>query len=36
MALARSDNLLLPGIAEPVVWPFWPAGMILEGFTHGS
>lgn len=36
MTLARSDNLLLPGIAEPVVWPFWPAGMILEGFTHGS
>jgi hypothetical protein len=36
MTLARRDNLLLPVIAEPVVWPFWATVMILEGFTHGG
>jgi hypothetical protein len=34
MALARSDHLLLPRLTEPVIWPLWPAGMILERFTH--
>ena len=36
MTLTRRDNLLLPVIAEPVVWPFWATVMILEGFTHRS
>jgi hypothetical protein len=34
MALARRDHLPFLLIAQPIVWPLWPARVILERFSH--